>query len=320
MLRYWQNLSLAWILILSVQDKSTIAFAQSSSSYNLKDVESYYLDKKRSSPSFMRSIPITHISPARNKVTVAVEGGITDTTVKGVDNNFSNSFEPEKLELGGYSFAPYFSLSLKNLGLGIAGETSVKTLKYTPDRYGSNSVYLEESKLDYSGIGIYLFLNPAPKSRRMRWNLVLGSRMVNVKHQARSYYEGSSNSGAKDWSELKYTVQSTTAGTNVRIPLGRKLALVPWADYKIVNTSQLDSTLTDSIYQPNANRFAADREIFWKAENAMQYGIDVAIKFGRFDFHIGDILGPILSNEADDPRFDDSGDFSVSFSYDFKDR
>ena len=301
----------------------------------LNDLETFYFNHQRDSRRLLSSIPITHISPAKGKVTGAIEAHSIDTIVYGEDPEITDtpSNKLENMTIKGHTFAPYLSLSLKNLGLGIAGEQGRRLLKYTPNTEFGNWGTVEESQMDYSGLGIYLFLNPLPRSRKAQWNLVLGSKLLNVKHQARSFYLGSSSANyLSEWEEFKYTITRSTIGTNVRYALSKQFFIIPWMDYERTDTSQADSVIERTRVNRSGNgswnssdlthyqRFGADMELFWKEKAPLQYGIDFSVKMGKFDVHIGDLLGLVFSNELDEPRVNDSGSFSISVSYDVSDR
>ncbi len=305
------------------------AWAQSES-YDLKEVESYYLDQQKSKNQLFQSVPVTHITPAFRNITYAFSlENLDDTTYGKTESDDVN--EKESLHMGGYIFSPYFALSLKSIGIGIAGEFGSQRVTYEKkESYTASSESLDksESKVDYTGIGFYLYTNPRPKWKRFRMTLLAGHKLLNVKHQSRAFYETNgvvvSEEGGSDgepWQEFKYTVSRANVGINANILLAKRLSVIPWADYHIVNTNQIEDKLDDDqefLFSRVKQRMTSDVQLVWHKQSEFEYGVDFATKFKKLEIHFGGFIGLLLNftkinNEND--RVNNPTSFKISVSY-----
>jgi hypothetical protein len=73
-------------------------------------------------------------------------------------------------------------------------------------------------------------------------------------------------------------------------------------------------------------RYYSDVQLFWHDKNPMYTGLDFGLKFGRFEVHLGGLIGAIVdvaySNDSEEegPVLNDSNSVSLSASYEFKTR
>lgn len=298
----------------------------------LNSIEKALIDHQKKTGATFNSTPVNHITPQFNKVTIAFDSEIINTSIESTN---SSKRLYEKLQLGGYSFTPYLALSLRNIGVGISGDVGHKSAKYESrllDASMSSGVS-EESFLDYTGLGVYFYYILFKKSKKFRVTVIGGTKLLNVKHQARTLNlnsNGTSTSGSKQGFErIKYTVQKMELGLNMRFQVARSVAIIPWADISVPNTNQVDDLVHHSSLSPtsshvhNPRRYSADVELFWRNRNELIYGVDVAVKYKSLELHIGSAIG-YLSNlnssveTESEYTIEDSLTLNLGLSYDFK--
>lgn len=311
----------------------------------LTSIERRYIDHQQTPGGVLKSFPVNHITPQFNKVTAAFDAEHLDTLVTNNQETSSTSYLNEQLKLSGYTFSPYMALSLRSIGVGIAGEFGQKHLRYEQlSSSGSTVNYKEQSMIDYTGVGIYVYKILSKRSRRYRLTLVGGTKLLNVKHRARSSSSYSSSYGLgeerdtryfgaseyidQDWETLKYTIQRAEIGLNLRYQLSHSLAIVPWVHMMTTNVNQIEDQLklasqgSNLSFIQNSRRYGADVELFWRNKNPLTYGVDVAIKHKRIELHIGGALGFLLNDKIDPAEqgldLEDDLSFSFGLSYDFR--
>lgn len=317
------------LLVLSITLHVGAALADEG---QLNPIEKALIDHQRSSDPTFNSTPVNHITPQFNLVTIAFDSEIINTSVENKMMSFGSY---EKLQLGGYSFTPYLALSLRNIGVGISGEVGQKSAKYETGYKDStlSSVLKEESFLDYTGLGVYFYYTLFKKSKKFRMTVIGGTKLLNVKHQARSYYYNSDNPSSVEsksgFETIKYTIQKMELGLNMRLQVTNSVAIIPWADISIPNTNQVDELLKPATRESytgavlNPRRYSADVELFWRNRSELIYGVDVAVKYKRLEFHIGSGIGylsSLNSPEEEDSGYtiEDSMTLNLGLSYDFK--
>ena len=284
------------------------------------------MQEQNQSSGIFESIPLSHFSPAFNVVTFAGEVNYLDVTAteseksQYVDNSLTS-------RITGYQIEPYVALSLKSFGLGLTGEAGNYVTSYTGYESTPGSSYRinynDKGIIDYSGIGFTIFFNPFPKLRRdFKLSINLSNKLLNVKHRAID--SGSSSSSTvnvnKSYFETKYTVTRQQAGINAQIHITRKFSVIPWADYSLTNTSQIDDKIQRVVDGGGGElnfiqRYYSDVEMVWKVRNEATFGIDFALKIYKLEVHFGSIVGFFTNSSSSTAGNIDGPQVSVSIAY-----
>lgn len=270
--------------------------------------EQAYFEENTEQPETFNSIPVSHITPQLKKVSLAIDSKYVDTKVTNQSVAVYNT--TDQLQMKGYTVSPFIALTLSRLGLGINFESGKREL--LTDYVSSSFTKLKESKMDYSGLGVYFYMIPFQQAGSWKLSMVLGSKLLNAKHQTATSQSGSTlNSGKTDYSVVK-----TNVGMNLRYHMSPKIAVIPWVDYLQIDVNR-DSKTDSTIYDD-------DIDLFWIERPEVLYGMDVTYRVGQAELHLGGaitLLNSIGQKTVDSQtyKFDDKKSLNISLSYDFKD-
>ncbi len=280
-----------------------------------------YLDQRQGEQEIYGSTPITHISPAFNTITYSLGFDWLDYTVlpDSEDPNYADSpYSDTSLRLEGYQVLPHLSVSLRSIGLGFTAGRGEKKISYQSSFNSPQTSYesQQSSQVSYTEVGLFSYFMPFPKiARQVRTTMILGGRSINAKHKLglNSYTSGGIKYPAGEDRVYRYNVSILEAGFNIRIQLLRRFSLIPWADYRWTDTNTAES-IAASDGDNYQEQLKSDLEVFWQDHAALRYGIDFAIRFDRFQFNIGGLLGSLVSSNNDKESFtDDSIVINLSF-------
>lgn len=256
--------------------------------------------------------PITHIVPRFNIITLGLSFNLTNVAVNPTPNPgiINQDLSKNFLKIKGTTFAPLLGVSLKNFGLGITIERGEKTIDY------QNSFIAQQSKISYSGPGLYIYWSSIPSiSRLIKPTLIFGATSINTKHLVSSYYDPSLGLGVS--TEYKYNVIRWTAGTNVIFQIYKNFSLIPWADYQYTDTKSIDSEIEsgrNSVGSPASFLYDDLRVVWHGSGKRAQYGIDIAVNLFGLDFRLGNLFG-LLANSINITSDQDIEDSSIYFSF-----
>jgi hypothetical protein len=308
--------SVFFVTILIGTGWSSAASAQDSVRSDLADA---WIVEKQENQSFYQSIPVTQVVPTFNTITYAVLAEYLDATIRPEETGFQQA--EESLHLGGYTFAPHVSISLKRIGLGLAAEVGKKTANFYRDGANvGNQDTAQESALDYRGFGLSAhYILPQPFGKRVKPSLTVGYGAVSAKHSVSTFvYEtGEATIDESQRQTFNYNVSRHEIGLNIGIQLLKKFTLIPWINHEYIDTSAGTSAvgsferLGASTYPDIARE---DLELFWHSSPRTRYGLDFAVRvYKTFEVHFGGLIGSLLSTGPKDDRIeDDSYSFSVS--------
>lgn len=292
------------------------AFAQEAGRSTLVDA---WITEKQENQSFYQSIPVTQVVPTFNTITYAALAEYIDATIRPEETGFLQA--EESLHLGGYSFAPHVSISLKRIGLGFAAEVGKKTAAFYRDGANvGNQDTAQESALDYRGFGLSAYyILPQPFGKRVKPSMTVGYGAVSAKHSVSTFvYEtGDATIDESQRQTFNYNVSRHEVGLNIGIQLLKKFTLIPWVNHEYIDTTagvsavETFERLGASTYPDIAKE---DIDLFWHSSPRTRYGLDFAVRvFKTFEIHFGGLLGSLLSSGPKDDRIEDNSySFSVS--------
>ena len=186
--------------------------------------------------------------------------------------------------------------------------------KYDIESFSTNQ---QESHIAYGDVGLFLYFVPFPKlGRGLRATMILGGRSINAKHTVSPYQTTYSdgNTQVSNAKVYRYNVNELNAGINLKFSLLRRFAIIPWADYRHIDTDAIEATATDEGSNGYGSLLSSDVELFWHDTPNLRYGIDFSIQIMRLEVHIGGLLGALaLSGQDKESIEDNSVSISVSF-------
>lgn len=306
--------------------------AQSFDPLGLSEVETTYLDNKDDDKIGFKSVPVDHMLPKRQTVVFAIDATLEDRKIISQERALEkNTGSLSSYEAKGYDVSPFAGLSLKNVAFGVTVSKSEKEYisssgyGYEQEQFSGSR---ETSKVAHSGLGFNVYLNPFPSFKRIFWTFHVGSKLLNVTHATRlDQLESGSisysfpDSEPSSFETIKYTITEQVIGSTFNIKIGKRIRLIPWLNYSIVDTNDIDFQVgtEESPKVSFRQRFLKDKKIIWSSDSPLDYGIDLSFTISRLEIHFGDLLGALYRSAfANDLRIEKDAGFNVGFSYDFK--
>jgi len=265
------------------------------------------------------SAPITHLNPSLNNISYALGLDFPNYTLTPdrEDPNYTESSNlGSQLDISGWNVSPHLSISLKNIGLGFSVGRGERKAVYQYD-VKSYALNVQESKLNYGDVGLFLYFVPFPKIKRgLRATMILGGRSINAKHAVSSvetiFPDGKIN--ASIIKIYRYNVNELNLGLNLKFNLLKRFAIIPWADYRYVDTSIVEAMAKDEVSTQFGEILSSDIDLFWHDSPNVRYGIDFSVRIMRLEVNLGGLLGALaLSGQGKESIKDDSISISVSF-------
>jgi hypothetical protein len=257
-----------------------------------------------------QAAPVTHVVPEFNQVTYVLDARQINTVVTTVPASSGyGSNSSESLTVKGYRASPYLALSLKRVGIGFnleAGESSI-AYKYQ----SSSSPESQASSVSYRGLGIYGFYKVFDGDM-IDVTMIGGGRSTNAKHKVgmlmTSYNQ---NWGAPTASTYRYSLSTYEAGLNTQIHILKSVTMIPWVNYSRTDTANAAAQVGAS--SDNDALMVQDLDVFWKAQRTVDYGIDLGVRVGGFEVHVGGMLGSVFNSAGGSEEVKDKGyAFSLS--------
>lgn len=223
------------------------------------------------------------------------------------------------LHQSGWEAGPMVGFSADRFGIGFASEFGQKEATYHVsylETDGSTSWWEQNSKIKYSGLGLYLYWLPEARflPNYIDPTFIAGYKGINVVH---SY--ASRNSQVKsDYKDYRYQVKKLDYGFNLSINLAKYFRVIPWLNYtnrlieppKNGDSSEAQNVEIDLI---------ADQSFFWDSTPRYLWGVDFAIIIGKFDLHLGGAFGLIDSLAKGSDRINESN-ISLTATYNIRAR
>jgi hypothetical protein len=296
-------------------------------------LESLYVSDYESSNALYESAPVTHVVPSFKTVTFALAAQSYDVAV--TESGFAGSpprsiATPEqRLDLTGYSLAPYLAISLERIGLGFGVESGARAVDYklydrnNPDTAVTGGLR-QRSEHDYRAVGIYLYLLPYESrgDRPLIASMVVGAKDYNVKAKISPSIDPARFDGR--YASFRYSVTEYELGFLFELRLLKKFSLVPWVDYTYVDVhdsvSQADEILSDpgssSDLASAAAALKGDSFVLWRARPRVDVGLDLVVRVAGFAVHLGELFGYVIDQQGSDAITDNG--YYVSVSFDMK--
>lgn len=312
------------------------ALAFSQAAVSRKPLQEFYISKNKKQATFLSSAPTAHVVPRRNNITIALSGDLTDVAVEPERDSFGEPiYKHQKLQMKGWSASPLFVFSAKRFGVGLKVETGYRNISYTHSYSNQVSEPDEnhDSKTSYTGAGGYVYFIPAMNflPSYVTTTVIAGLTDLAVATTAAGTDIGAVNS-EDDTVTYKYSVVKREIGVNVGIYLAKRLTVFPWAHYsqaflghlKDEDGDRVDTSADSNYVWRNADGFsgssiAMDQELIWKANQLTRYGLDFAMRFGKFNVYFGGALGAIAAYNKGIERIKDNT-YTFGVSYDTKSR
>lgn len=288
------------------------------------DLQDHDSEQREQALSLFGSAPVEHIVPRRDRITFALALDYFDVTVVPRGQS-AKSPGDHKLEMSGMTGSPYVAFSTNQLGIGFAGEYGKLEAHYLRKTDGS---YLDQyGELKYSGLGIFGYLIPNLRfmPRFITPTVMLGGKKLIAVHQStgdlRSAY------APRELNKFSYDVFKWEAGIDLGIDLVRSVTIMPWLNYILLDvgapkTENEQVAVADhgleggGTYIVNS-AIISDQDLFWRSAPSLTYGIDFSVRLGRFDVHLGGLLG-LVGNLVKGSERVASNSLSLGVSYDFK--
>jgi hypothetical protein len=283
-----------------------VLFAQSTREAATRE----YVDFYSASRPIYQAAPVSHVVPEFNTVTYSVDARKLETTVIPDSQTTGGS---STIAVTGYRVSPYLALSLKRFGLGFnldAGQTEIEQTQ----KFSTGSID-QKSQAVYRGLGIYTFFKLID-TKIYDLTVIGGGRSVNVRHVI-SPYKNSLQSGGPQTSDeaYHYTVNVYEAGVSNDFHLLKSVIVNPWVNYQKVDAS--NALAQTPVTDFNRDVMDQDVRIMWKSRRVIDYGIDLAVRLGRFELKLGGLMGLVFTSNGTSDTVTDKGS-SIAISFDHK--
>jgi hypothetical protein len=258
---------------------------------------SQFVDESHKQPPLYQASPVTHIVPAFNTVTYALEAHLFNTEV--TPESYRSG---EELRIDGYSYEPYIVLSLKQIGLGFNVDGGHREITY------ESSSAKQQSRLDYRGLGVFGFFKLYDKPD-LYSTLIVGGRSLSARHEVGETRYGESAGGRT----FDYGLTGYETGLNVGMRLVKPMTIIPWANYAYTDDSKGRAVAERS----DSRTMKEDLDLFWKAERPLNYGLDFALRVANVELRIGGLLGLVVSSGTGSDAVEDNS-YSLCIAWDQK--
>ncbi|MBP9708009.1 MAG: hypothetical protein KBD78_10210 [Oligoflexales bacterium] len=287
-------------------------------------MKQHYKDQRSKSHALFYSAPSFHIIPQRNIVTITADFENRDLLLQPGEKSYAPQAvgaAPDKyLSLKGYQASPLIGLAADRFGIGLTSHIGKFESEYSYS-HGPGFATSQKSKVTSSGVGAYLYFMPklgfVPKF--VNATFIVGYNKINVIHR----FTGTSfsESEVEEFDSYRYEVKKLDYGFNLSILLARYFTLQPWVNYtqRILGTP-LDGSGNSIEYNPQYySGLIADQEFIWDTDPRYVWGLDFALRLGRFDVHLGGLFGLIGNSAQGSDRIEDRS-AKISLTYSFKSR
>jgi hypothetical protein len=320
---------LFWLLLLLVSC-SEFAELKASNFPEREEIQEFLRKHGRDNQPLFSGAPLYHVVPARRNVTVGLSTDYLNARILGPDfkQHVLDTREKEHyLKLTGYEAAPFLSFATKRFAFAFSAEYGSMASEYLNDDPSYYSYSKHESKMRFSGNGIFISFIPDLNllSNTLTPVLLLGGRRFTAEHTVigPTYEKG----GEPIEYTYRYSAQKYHAGLSLNFRPLRKISISLWGEYTevsygdpdFIESSRYGSTINEDFFL-EGDTFEVlllDQKLFWERTPNTTYGLDMALLLGQLEVHLGGVLGTISNLAADSPRIIDHG-LKASLSYSFK--
>lgn len=321
------NFAFCFYILISITicfTKSLVADEPGQHLPEWQSMKQHYKDQRSKSHALFYSAPSFHLIPQRNIVTITADFEHRDLLLQPGDKNYTPQAAgtpPNKyLTLKGYQASPLVGLAADRFGIGLTSHIGKLESEYSFS-YVPGFSTSQKSQVTSSGVGAYLYFMPklgfVPKF--VNATFIVGYNKINVLHR----FTGTqfSESDVEVFDSYRYEVKKLDYGFNLSILLARYFTLQPWVNYtqRILGTPR-DGSGNSIEWNPQYySGLIADQEFIWDTDPRYVWGLDFALRMGRFDVHLGGLFGLIGNSAQGSDRIEDRS-AKISLTYSFKSR
>lgn len=271
-----------------------------------EDLQESYLHYRQNRQSPFASAPLTHITPSRGTLTFGLGGDLFDLSVVPRESR-AKDVTPQathQLSVVGQTIAPVLAYSAKHYALGVTGERGERDIHYLRSFDAGSGAYDEQkSAASWSGVGLYGYIL-MPQSllpRVVQITAMGGSTFLKVEH--RTAGRVTTRGGEERYRTYGYPVRRNEVGMTADIKLGRRFSLIVWYNYLTHKAGKEEVMSADpGVDQPTEfggdawdQTLALDQELLWQDQLRHRMGLDIAYRIGKFEAHLGGVLGYLVA-------------------------
>lgn len=313
MVHYLLNhLTLRWLRCLVAAASVTLvvtplAYAQKTEERD--ELQKSYVHYRQNNPSPFGTTPVTHITPSRNTFTFGLSTDYYDSLVVPDDQNARESKNAlNQFTVTGWTAAPIIAYSGKHYGVAFTIETGERESFFVKDFRPSGGNYqAQHGAMEYYGGGAYFYaLVPSQfLPSVVQLTLMAGGTRIRATHKTNG---GVTSDIDGSYRTYRYPVHRNQAGAILDLRLRRRFSLVFWYNYMTHKTFTPDVIAADAgadqAHWGDDNwdlQLAEDQEVFWQVQPRHRMGLDIAYRPGKFEIHLGGLLG-YVANRGTTPR------------------
>lgn len=315
-LRYFAPATLALAI-------SMTAMAATETFETREELQESYLHYRQNRQSPFATAPLTHITPSRGKLTIGLSGDLFDLAIVPKQSR-AKDVTPQathQLSVAGSTIAPLLSYSAKNYALGVTGEQGKRDIHYLRYFETGTSYEKQDSAAEWSGAGLYGYLL-MPQSllpRVVQLTVMAGSTFLKVEHRTNGRLL--SQGAAELYRTYGYPVRRNELGITADLKLGRRFSLIVWYNYLTHKAGKEEVVAADPGVDPASDSFddtwdqslALDQELLWQDQLRHRMGLDIAYRLGKFEAHLGGVLGYLIARGTTPQHIADNT-FFLSFA------
>lgn len=264
---------------------------------------------------------MTHITPSRNTFTFGLSTDYYEAlVVPDGERARDNKEAPNHFSVNGWTAAPIVAYSGKDYGVGFTIEAGERESFFVRDFRKSGGNYeAQHGTMEYAGGGAYLYaLVPAKYLPRVVQLTVMGgATRLRATHRNNGGVTSDTDGAYRTY---RYPVHRNQAGATLDLRLSRRFSLVFWYNYTThksftAHVMEADSGADQRGIGDNWDQLLElEQKAFWQVHPRHRMGLDIAYRPGKFEIHLGGLLG-YIANRGTTPATILDNNIFLSFAF-----